>query len=76
MSKRVKYFPTPEKCNICKAVFKKEEDFQFVDGKTQMGPWANMCMECHTIHGVGIGTGYGQVYEYDVKEDAFFKVAG
>lgn len=31
-----------------------------VDGKTKDGPWANMCDECHTKFGVGLGTGRGQ----------------
>lgn len=30
------------------------------DGKTQQGPWANMCGECFVTHGVGLGTGRGQ----------------
>ena len=30
------------------------------DGKTKMGPWANMCEDCFKIHGVGLGTGKGQ----------------
>lgn len=31
-----------------------------VDGKTVLGPWANMCTECHERYGVGLGTGRGQ----------------
>lgn len=31
------------------------------DGRTKMGPWAYMCVECWTKHGVGrLGLGYGQ----------------
>lgn len=30
------------------------------DGKTRTGPWANMCQDCFTQHGVGLGTGRGQ----------------
>lgn len=31
------------------------------DGKTIMGPWANMCQKHWDKHGVGrLGTGYGQ----------------
>lgn len=30
------------------------------DGKTQMGPWANMCEDCFSQYGVGLGTGQGQ----------------
>ena len=32
-----------------------------VDGKTAGGPWANMCVSCFHQHGVGLGTGRGQV---------------
>lgn len=31
-----------------------------VDGKTTMGPWANMCAEDFKLHGVGLGAGLGQ----------------
>lgn len=30
------------------------------DGKTIMGPWANMCDECFAQYGVGLGVGQGQ----------------
>lgn len=30
------------------------------DGKTQDGPWANMCVPCFTRFGSGLGTGKGQ----------------
>jgi len=30
------------------------------DGKTKMGPWANMCDKCFRVYGVGLGTGCGQ----------------
>lgn len=30
------------------------------DGKTKMGPWANMCAIAFKRHGVGLGTGRGQ----------------
>jgi len=47
----------------------------FVDGKTKMGPWGNMCLTCHRRVGVGLGTGKGQKYE---KQDdgKWLKVAG
>ena len=31
-----------------------------VDGKTKMGPWANMCEKCFGQYGLGLGTGMGQ----------------
>lgn len=30
------------------------------DGKTKMGPWANMCEDCFETYGVGLGLGRGQ----------------
>jgi len=31
------------------------------DGRTTMGPWAYMCVDCWVKHGVRkLGTGYGQ----------------
>lgn len=35
---------------------------EFVDGKTRMGPWGNMCPDCHRMYGFGIGVGRGQRY--------------
>lgn len=32
------------------------------DGKTKMGPWANMCEDCFKKYGVGLGTGKGQKF--------------
>lgn len=49
----------PTKCDINGEPFLKE----FVDGKTTMGPWANMCPQCFRDYGVGLGTGRGQKYE-------------
>jgi len=34
----------------------------FIDGATRNGQWAYMCLECHKIHGVGLGIGRGQKY--------------
>ncbi|GIM90103.1 hypothetical protein [Paractinoplanes toevensis] len=30
------------------------------DGATRLGPWANMCPACFTLHGRGLGIGRGQ----------------
>jgi hypothetical protein len=35
----------------------------FVDGKTTAGPWANMCLGCFSLFGMGLGTGKGQKYD-------------
>jgi hypothetical protein len=55
----------PMVCDICKesVVGKK-----FIDGKTTMGPWALMCVECSREYGVGLGTGRGQLYGPDRKK--------
>ena len=50
----------PESCDICSATLKGRPH---VDGKTQTGPWANMCTRCHMEVGVGLGTGRGQKYD-------------
>ena len=50
------------KCDLCK---KSEAE---IDGKTDLGPWANMCLSCHLMHGVGIGVGRGQYIKLSLKE--------
>jgi hypothetical protein len=50
--------PAPTQCDICTAPITDA----FIDGKTRMGPWANMCRKCHVHLGVGLGTGKGQHY--------------
>ena len=40
----------------------------FVDGKTQMGPWAIMCDAHFERYGVGLGTGLGQKYDAKTYE--------
>jgi hypothetical protein len=49
----------PQLCQLCSNPLKK----QFVDGKTQMGPWGIMCVSCHKRRGCGLGTGRGQKYD-------------
>jgi hypothetical protein len=54
-------------CDFCqKSVVGKK----FVDGRTTSGPWAVMCIECSREHGVGLGTGSGQLYGPDRKKIA------
>lgn len=48
----------PVDCNICHT----QPLTTFVDGGTQMGPWAIMCPKCHKMFGLGLGTGKGQEY--------------
>jgi hypothetical protein len=54
----------PKKCDLAGMVPGKHDMSEgFVDGGTQFGPWANMCLACHKVHGVGLGTGKGQRYD-------------
>lgn len=48
---------------------------EFVDGKVKEGPWATMCLSCHTKYGVGLGTGRGQKYRIQ-GQDRWLKVEG
>ena len=56
----------PADCDICKIDLSTEE--YFVDGRTQVGPWALMCMYCFGWYGAGLGTGFGQKYLVKTKE--------
>ena len=58
-----------KECDFC-----KKQVAEYVDGKTVYGCWANMCMDCFMLKGIGLGTGKGQHYKtYDGK---YVKVAG
>lgn len=46
-------------CDLCHT----EGLTTWVDGKTRMGPWANMCLACYAVHGRGLGVGVGQYIE-------------
>lgn len=53
----------------------KFEDVMY-DGKTRMGPWANMTEDSWQVHGVGrLGTGYGQKYKKQT-DGRWLKVEG
>jgi hypothetical protein len=49
-------------CDLCSTNLLIHDQY-YVDGKTQLGPWANMCIGCHTRFGRGIGLGRGQKYK-------------
>lgn len=60
-----KWLSTPPKdCDICVGPIVTK----FIDGRTKGGPWGNMCPACHKVHGVGLGIGKGQLYEYNGKD--------
>jgi len=64
------YGAPPERCDICgKPIYHR-----FIDGATQAGPWAMMCMFCHRMEGVGIGEGRGQ--QYTQQEDGTWAQGG
>jgi hypothetical protein len=50
----------PGECNICKQPL---TNGRFVDGRTVMGVWATMCIGCHSVVGMGLGRGKGQLYD-------------
>lgn len=52
MAKKVKVNQLP-KCDFC-------GDPARYDGKTVMGPWADMCAKHWKLYGIGLGTGRGQ----------------
>lgn len=43
------------KCDMC-------DKLAAYDGKTQFGPWGNMCVGHFKLFGVGVGLGKGQMY--------------
>ncbi|KKM26342.1 hypothetical protein LCGC14_1585750 [marine sediment metagenome] len=53
--------PAPTECQLCHDPLKDS----FIDGKTDLGPWGVMCLECHSVRGYGLGIGRGQ--QYDLK---------
>ena len=61
------------KCGICG----KPELDEFVDGVMTIGKWANMCMRCWGISGIGrLGTGLGQRYVWHENARKYTKVEG
>ena len=39
------------------------------DGRTKLGPWANMCQYCFNIYGIGLGLGRGQELILETREE-------
>jgi hypothetical protein len=69
--KRYWISPAPKTCDICSGPIKE----RFTDGKTQFGPWANMCPNCFGRYGFGLGTGQGQQYTRQA-DNRWLKTAG
>jgi hypothetical protein len=70
-----KYWLGSRVCDFCSMAYPQT----LVDGKTTDGPWAIMCLECFKVHGVGLGTGRGQRYEWtqlNEEQGAYLKVEG
>jgi hypothetical protein len=66
----------PARCDLADAVIGKHDIRDtFIDGKTTNGPWANMCLKCARMYGVGVGMGRGQQYERQ-HDGRWLKVAG
>ena len=47
-------------CDFCREDPTVLHQVAHVDGRTKMGPWANMCREHFKKFGVGLGLGKGQ----------------
>lgn len=59
MTKAVIWAGDPESCDLCGHRLQDH----FIDGKTRSGPWGTMCLLCFEVHGTGLGTGQGQLYQ-------------
>ena len=60
-SGRVAYVTSYPQCDFCT----REARY---DGKTRMGPWANMCEFHFKLYGLGLGVGRGQQLVVKTKE--------
>jgi hypothetical protein len=58
MSKTEAYVATLPKCDFCKQLGRTAD--AHYDGKSKVGPWANMCDDHWADYGIGLGTGVGQ----------------
>ena len=63
----------PNGCQMCGGAL----GGKFVDGQIAgRGSWACMCIPCHAELGAGLGTGRGQLYEWDSHEHKWMKKGG
>lgn len=71
--RRMYYAGAPAACGLCGRSLSGRKFM--VDGKVRGScGWANMCGDCFRTHGVGIGWGYGQLYQRD--ENGWLEVGG
>ena len=56
--RQVFYCDPPTKCDVCKGII----GLVFYDAATVMGPWGNLCPNCFSKYGYGVGAGRGQEY--------------
>lgn len=59
----------PTHCDLCGA----EISNVFIDGRTKFGHWGKLCPLCHALHGVGLGTGFGQKYRLHKETGRWLK---
>ena len=71
MSSRVTYINPPKQCDICQGEFGST----MYDARTSGGRWGNLCHKCFEEHGVGLGTGLGQMYQR-IDDGPFVKEEG
>ena len=66
MARTIARSEAPETCQVCEVPLAVE----FVDGVVKHCGWGYLCVACHKTHGIGLGTGRGQLY--GLKEDGDF----
>lgn len=64
-SVKVKRLPTCDFCNE-----KEQTTPARYDGRTNFGPWANMCQRHFDSYGIGLGLGKGQRLVLEDEEDS------
>ena len=62
----------PTTCEICTTPLRT----RMFDAKTKFGPWGCLCPECFEQHGVGLGQGRGQEYQWVGVTSRWHKVGG
>jgi hypothetical protein len=72
----VYWIGNPVACDLCRKPFGEAVGVKIVDGRLAVtGSWGILDLGCHRTHGVGVGTGKGQVYERQT-DGRWLKVEG